>query len=40
MGFDMGQGMYFGAPMSDLPPPPAATANVSARRQGVREIWS
>lgn len=40
MGFDMGQGVYFGAPMSDLPPPPAATANVSARRQGVREIWS
>lgn len=39
MGFDMGQGMYFGAPMSELPPPPATTTNLSARRKGVRESW-
>ena len=38
MGFDMGQGSYLGAPMTDLPPP-AASAAMPARRQGVRESW-
>ncbi len=40
MGFDLGQGSFFGAPMSDLPPPPASANAASAkRRQGVRESW-
>ncbi len=38
MGFDLGQGAFFGAPMSDLPPPPLAPA-AAARRQGIRESW-
>ena len=38
MGFDLGQGAFLGAPMSDLPPPPLATA-AAARRQGIRESW-
>jgi EAL domain-containing protein (putative c-di-GMP-specific phosphodiesterase class I) len=37
IGFDMGQGAFLGAPMSDLPPPPAS--GLVARRQGMRESW-
>ncbi|HVZ69269.1 MAG TPA: EAL domain-containing protein [Rhizomicrobium sp.] len=38
MGFDFGQGVFLGAPMSDLPPPPATAAAVG-RRMGMRESW-
>ena len=40
MGFDMGQGLFLGAPMTDLPPPPASGhAADLARRRGMRESW-
>jgi EAL domain-containing protein (putative c-di-GMP-specific phosphodiesterase class I) len=39
MGFDLGQGAFLGAPMSDLPPPPTGAASFAARRQGIRESW-
>lgn len=38
MGFDLGQGNYFGAPMSELPPPAATITNLG-RRKGMRESW-
>jgi len=38
MGFDLGQGKFLGAPMSDLPSP-AASATPAARRKGMRESW-
>jgi EAL domain-containing protein (putative c-di-GMP-specific phosphodiesterase class I) len=38
MGFDLGQGAFFGAPMTDLPPPPISGTG-AARRQGIRESW-
>jgi EAL domain-containing protein (putative c-di-GMP-specific phosphodiesterase class I) len=37
MGFDMGQGHYFGAAAAVLPPP--VEVKVAAKRRGVRESW-
>src|SRR5262249_29875087 len=38
MGFGLGQGTSFGAPMSELPPPPATITSMG-RRKGMRESW-
>ena len=36
MGFDLGQGHYFGAAVPELPPP---SVKIAAKRKGVQESW-
>jgi EAL domain-containing protein (putative c-di-GMP-specific phosphodiesterase class I) len=38
LGFDLGQGRFFGEPLSELPNP-AAAANRNLRRAGTKETW-